>query len=405
LLSTPDGGFRWDQQRQVVLDKGDRAMMWKPLLAGATLLATGVGALAFWWPFGSRDAALRLPGTVETQEVHLGSKTGGRVAEVLVREGDLINPGQPLVRLEAPELEAQREQWGARLRAAEADLEKARNGARPEEKEAAREAVAAAEARWRRLRKGPRDEEVRQAEADLDAAEAELKLARQKLERTSRLVPVAAVTQEEYEAAAAALAHLQAQARAARARLDLLHAGTRPEEIDEAAAELKRARAQLDLVTTATRSEDLAAAEARAGEARGKLKEVEANLEEALVRAPEQAVVEVLAVRRGDLVAPNQPLLRVLRADDLWVRVYVPETQLGRVQVGQEVEVRVDGYPEWRFAGKVAQIAGVSEFTPRNVQSAEERRHQLFGVKVRVADPEGVFKSGMAAEVVLSPPA
>src|SRR5262249_33767639 len=185
------------------------------------------------------------------------------------------------------------------------------------------------------------------------------------------------------------------------ARLDLLHAGTRQEEIDEAVAELNRARAQLDLVMAGTRSEDMAAAEARVIEARGKLKEVEASLEETLVRAPEQAVVEVLALRRGDLVAPNQPLLRVLRADDLWVRVYVPETQLSRVRLGQGVEVTVDGYPGRNCAGTVVQIAGVSEFTPRNVQSPDERRHQVFGIKVRVADPQGIFKSGMAAEVIV----
>jgi multidrug resistance efflux pump len=112
-------------------------------------------------------------------------------------------------------------------------------------------------------------------------------------------------------------------------------------------------------------------------------------------------VVEVLAVRRGDLVTPNQSLLRVLRADDMWVRVYVPETQLSRVRLGQDVEVRVDGYPGRTFAGTVAQIASVSEFTPRNVQTADERHNQVFGIKVRVADPQGVFKSGMAADVIV----
>ena len=376
-------------------------MRWKILFATAVSVAAAAGALAFSWPFGGPDAALRLPGTVETQEVRLGSKTGGRVAEVLVAEGDLVRPGQVLVRLEAPELEAQQRQAEGNLRAAEAELEKARSGPRPEEKEAAREAVAAAEAHWRRLQKGPRDEEVRQAEADLDAAEAELRLAHQKFERSSRLVPVAGASQEEHETAGATLARLSAQSRSARARLDLLHAGTRPEELDEALADLKRARAQLELLLAGTRSEDLAAAGARVTEGRGKLEEAEDRLEEARVRAPEQAVVEVLAVRRGDLVAPNQPLLRVLRADDLWVRVYVPETQLSRVRLGQEVEVRVDGYPGRRFAGTVVQIAGVSEFTPRNVQSPDERRHQVFGVKVRVADPQGIFKSGMAAEVLV----
>src|SRR5262249_49962808 len=112
-------------------------------------------------------------------------------------------------------------------------------------------------------------------------------------------------------------------------------------------------------------------------------------------------VVEVLSVRKGDVLTPNQTILRVLRADDLWVKVYVPETELGRVQLGQHVDVTIDSYPNRRFAGTVEQIAAESEFTPRNVQSADERRHQVFGVKVRVANPEGVFKSGMAAEVTL----
>ena len=375
-------------------------MRWKLLLAASAVVAAGAGALAFAWPFGGGGAALRLPGTVETQEVRLGSRAGGRVTDVLVREGDLARAGEVLLRLDAPELEAQRQQAEGQLRPAGAELDKARSGPRPQETAAAREAVAAAEARWRRLQKGPRDEEVRQAEADLDAAEAELKLARQKYERTSRLGTVAA-TQEDFDAASAALNRLAAQTRSARARLDLLRAGTRPEELDEAQADLKRARAQLDLLLAGTRSEDLAAAEARVAEARGKLKEVEDRLEETVVRAPESAVVEVLAVRPGDLVAPNQPLVRVLRADDLWVRVYVPETQLSRVRLGQQVEVRVDGYPGRRFDGTVMQIAGVSEFTPRNVQSPDERRHQVFGVKVRVADPQGIFKSGMAAEVTV----
>jgi multidrug resistance efflux pump len=110
----------------------------------------------------------------------------------------------------------------------------------------------------------------------------------------------------------------------------------------------------------------------------------------------------VLGVRKGDVVAPNQAIVRVLRADDLWVKAYVPETELGRVRLGQAVDVGVDGYPGRRFAGTVEQIASESEFMPRNVQSADERRSQVFGVKVRVANPDGMFKSGMAAEIVMT---
>jgi HlyD family secretion protein len=91
------------------------------------------------------------------------------------------------------------------------------------------------------------------------------------------------------------------------------------------------------------------------------------------------------------------------RADDLWVKVFVPATDLGRVRVDQAVEVTVDSHPERRFRGAVVQVAAASEFTPRNVQSVDERRHQVFAVKIRVADPHGVFKCGMAAEVFVLP--
>ena len=123
---------------------------------------------------------------------------------------------------------------------------------------------------------------------------------------------------------------------------------------------LRRARANHALLLAGTRTEDLLAAEAHVAEARGKLREIEANLREAVVRASEAAVVEVLAVRKGDLVLPNQTIVRVLRADDLWVKVYVPETQLGKVRVGQNVEVLIDSYPDKPFVGRVIQVAGES---------------------------------------------
>ncbi len=149
--------------------------------------------------------------------------------------------------------------------------------------------------------------------------------------------------------------------------------------------------------------EEVAEAEALTAELRARLRELDVNLGEAAVCAPEPAVVEVVAVRKGDTAGPNQPLVRVLRADDLWVKAYVPETELGKVGLHHAVEVTIDSFPHKRFAGTVVQIASSSEFTPRNVQSADERRHQVFALKVRVADPQGVFKSGMAADVWLQP--
>ena len=377
-------------------------MTWTRGLVGIALIAAvGVG-LGFFWPFGARAQVLTLPGVVEIQEVRLGSKLGGRVEQVHIMEGQIAEAGQPLVTFAMPEMEAQREQWQARVQSAEADLEKMRNGWRSEEKEIARQAVETARARWQMLKAGPRAEEIREARGQFESAEADLRLAREEYDRAERLYHQNSNSRTDYDTARASRDRAQSQAAKAKAHLDLLLAGSRVEEIQEAAAELGKAQANHNMLMAGSRSEDIAATEARLAEARGKLHEIEANLLEAVVRAPERVLIEVLAVRKGDLVAPNQPILRVLRADDLWVKVYVPETDLGKVRLNADADVTVDAYPGRIFRGSISHIAAESEFTPRNVQSADERRHQVFGIKVRVPEPQGVFKSGMAAEVSIA---
>jgi multidrug resistance efflux pump len=375
-------------------------MIGKLVLTSGGMLTALAGALGFYCVFGHGPETLEIPGTVEIQEIRLGSRAGGRVARLAVTEGQTFEPGQALVYLEAPELEAQRSHWLARLAAAEAELAKAQYGPREEEKEAARAAVASARARLQRLQAGYRLEEIAQARGEAEAADAELERATKELARERRLGPTSSCRSQN-DAALATFERAQGQAKAARARLALLQAGTRPEEIAEAEAEVKRAEANCRLLEVGTRREDLALAEARVQELRAKVREVEVQLSELTIRAPERGVVEVLAVRPGDMLAPNQPAVRVLRSGDLWVRGYVSEVDLGKVRLNQAAEVLVDSHPGERFSGQVLQVATVSEFTPRNVQSVDERRHQVFGLKVRVHDPEGIFKSGMAAKIVL----
>lgn len=315
------------------------------------VISTMVVAIAFalvflFWP-REPSRYLIVNGVVEIQEVRLGSKLGGRVDEVLVREGDIAQAGQLLVRFQTPELEAQRIQLQGRVDAMAADAEKARNG--------------------------PRPEDIRQAESDLESAQADLKLAEEDLTRIEPLFKKGTIARSDYDAALASQRRNHGKVSSAKAHLDQLHVGTRPEEV--------------------------ALAEANLVEARGRLKEIEANLAEAMVRAPERCLIEVVSVRKGDLVPPNQPVLRVLRADDMWVKAYVPETQLGKIRLNQQVKVGIDAYPNRAFQGTVFQISSESEFTPRNIQSVDERRHQVFGVKVRVDDAEGVFKSGLTASV------
>jgi multidrug resistance efflux pump len=175
--------------------------------------------------------------------------------------------------------------------------------------------------------------------------------------------------------------------------------GYREEDVAEAAGDVARLSARHALLRNGTRYEDKAAAAANVATTEAELAEAETQLREAVVTAPERCLVDVLAVRPGDVAQPGQALARVLRADDLWVKVFVPATELGNLRLNQEVGVRVDSHPGKRFAGRIVHIASVSEFTPRNVQSADERSYQMFAAKVRVADPDGVFKSGMAADV------
>ena len=369
-------------------------------------VAAAAGA-AFFWLFSQGARELRLPGVVEIQEVRLGPRVGGRVTEICVLEGDVAPRDKVLVKLEAPELDAQLAQWQGQLRQAKAQLERVQSGPsyqddgpRSLEIAAAAAAEQAARARLIRLRFGSRPEEIRAAQGDLDMAETSEGLAAKEYERARKLLGGPASTQADFDAAFAALGRCRAQTAAARAKRDLAEAGSRIEDVEEGAALWRQAKANHQLLVAQTRL-DIEQAEGRVAEARGKVDEIEADRRELTVKAPEPAVVEVLAVRPGDLVAPNQPIVRVLRTSDLWIKVYVPETDLGKVKVDQAVTATVDSFPGRVFQGRVIQISAESEFTPRNVQSVDERHHQVFGVRVRVDDPQGVFKSGMAAQVVI----
>lgn len=376
-------------------------MVWKTTLAILVVLLIAAGGAAYWWFLQQASDDLVLPGTVEVQEVRLSSKIAGRVKDVFVDDGAHVKEGDPLVELDIPELRAQRRQAAAQLAAATAAAAKAEQGPLDEELAASKQAVAAAEARWKKMDKGNRDKEIEQVEKNVDAWKVDLANARLDLQRISGLVQSKSATRKELDDAQARYDRLQATVNEAAARLELMREGFRPEDKAEALAEFKRAEANDALLNTGTREEDKAAARARVDELTAKLSELDSNIAEAVVKAPEDAIVELVSVRRGDTTTPGQPVVRILRAKDLWIKAFVPETELGRVRLNQDVAVTMDTYPERKFKGKVTYISSTAEFTPRNVQSVDERRHQVFAIKIRVEDPQGIFKSGMAADVHL----
>jgi HlyD family secretion protein len=373
----------------------------KYFLALAVLLVPCLSALGYFWPFGRTNNELKLPGIVEIQEVRLASKVGGRVAKLHVLEGDMVEPGQPLVTFEVPELEKQLEQQSAAVEMLKQEWIKAKEGNRPEEIAQARAAADTAGLDLVRVAAGWREEEKRQAASELESAEADCKQAQLEFERISRLAGQKASSDAELLAAYALRDRTKGRLGSAKARHDMLQAGSRKEDIDVAWAKWQESVAHFVLLVAGSRKEDILIAEARYKQAEAKLAEMKINYHERTIYATGKALVEVIAVRPGDVVAPNQPVVRVLRAEDLWLKVYVPETEVSKVTLGKKVDVRIDAYPDRVFQGTVIQIASISEFTPRNVQSADERRYQVFAVKVRVDNPRGVFKSGLAAEVVL----
>jgi multidrug resistance efflux pump len=376
-------------------------MLWKPAAAGVVLVAAAGAVAGYVLHFRESNPELRLPGTVETQEVRLSSRVGGRVAKVLVNEAQIVEPGQTVVELEMPELDAQRANLVAEKDAAEAVLTRLRNGPREEEKAAAKAALEEATARLSRMQHGYRAEEIEQARQEVQALDADLQNAQQELSREQTLLTRGASTMQAYEAASARYQKLLAQVGAASAKAKMMESGYRVEEIAESKAEVARLQANYALLMAGTRREEIAEADAKVAQLKAKIDEIDVKRNERTVIAPERAIVETLPVRPGDIVAPNQTVALVLRAGDLWVKAYISEIDLGRIRLGQKVQVTVDGYPGKRFDGVITYIASASEFTPRNVQTIDERRHQVFGLKVRVDDPQGVFKSGMAADVLV----
>src|SRR5260370_1134263 len=177
-------------------------------------------------------------------------------------------------------------------------------------------------------------------------------------------------------------------------RASLQQSRAPPEELASAEAHYQQAQATLEKLERGNRREDVEAAKAA-------LSYDEARFREREVVAPADAIVEVLDVRPGDLVAPNTPVATLLEQDQINIPIYIPETEIGHVKIGQKAEVRVDSFPNKVFDGEVEQINQQAEFLPRNVQTREERVHQAFGVKIRINDPAGRVIAGMAADVKL----
>lgn len=366
-------------------------------------VALAVAIAVFWiaTAWMARRARFEYAGTVETREIEIGSKVGGRVTEVPVEEGQWVKAGTVLVRFECDELKAQRMQAQATLEQAQADLEKMVRGNRPEEIAEAAATARAERAALEEAQNGPRKQEIDQARADYAAAQADAANAQSFYQRMAQLVKQDIISKQQFDDARDRRDAAVQRAESARQRLALLEAGTRVEDLHAAEAHYHQAMAAAVLARRGFRKEDIEAAQGRAQQAQGQVDELDARLREATLTAPADAVMETVSVRPGNLVPAGRIVMTMLEASQLWVKVYVPETDLARVHLGQKATVRVDSYAGQAFTGSVGQIASEAEFLPRNVQTKSDRAHEVFGVKVYVDNAQRVLKSGMSATVRL----
>ncbi len=340
----------------------------------------------------------RVSGFIEADEIRLGSRVGGRVAQVSAAEGQRVEAGDVLLQLEPFDLNERRAQAESELRRRQAALEKLTAGFRKQEIAMAQAAVQRVQAQLDKLIAGPRPQEVATAKAERELAIAELERAQLHYERLESLLGKGAANREEFEEAQRQLKVAQARAQVAREQLGLLQEGSRTEDIAAARATLSEAKEALALKVAGYRTEDVAEARAAVDAAAAGLAAIDRQLAELTILSTVSGTVEAIDLQPGELVTPNAPAVSLLDGEHLWVRAYVPEDRLG-IRLDQEVRVTVDSYPGQSFSGRISFVARQAEFTPGNVQTPEERSRQVFRIKVTLTSGLELLRPGMAADV------
>jgi HlyD family secretion protein len=364
------------------------------------LVLLGLGWYA-WHRWQLAHAPYEWSGTVEAHTIALGSRAGGRIERVMVKEGDRVKPGDVLVTLEAGDWPAQLAQAEAQLAMAQATLDKLQAGARPEEIAAAKARADTAQAMLAETTAGARSEEVAAAQARLAAQDVALARAKKDAERLHKLAAAGAAVPADVDNADLAIQSAAAQRDALAHQLDELRHGTRREQVAQATARVAEQRASEKLVVSGNRVEDIRGASAQVKAAQGKVDQIKTMIGELAIKAPAAARVEALDLRPGTIVAPNATAATLVEDDQLYVRIYVPETELGHVAVGQRVPIAVDSFPDQHFEGVVQHINSVGEYSPRNLQTADERADQVFATRVGITGGADRLRAGMAATITV----
>lgn len=388
--------------------------MKKRIVLAVLLLAAAAAVFAFRITGRTPSNRIIVSGNIELTEVNIAFKTAGRLIERTVDEGDAVKKGQIIARLDRDQLSAQREREQAGLVSSESQLaqaqtalawQKATVAAEVEQRKAE---VAAAEARLAEMRNGARPQERQDARAAVEAAQSEAERARKDWTRAQTLHKNDDISTSQFDQFRTRWESAEAALKSAQEREGLVLAGPRSEQIAGQAAQVERARAAVKLAQAnelemKRREQELATRRAEAARSKASLSLIETQLADTVATSPVDGVVLVKSADVGEVLAPGTTVVTIGDIDHPWLRGYVNETDLGKVKLGSRVKVTTDSYPGKTYNGRVTFIASEAEFTPKQIQTQQERVKLVYRVKIELENPNRELKLNMPAdaEIVL----
>ncbi len=376
------------------------------------LLFLGVGFLVYIGQRQARNSELLYSGTIEATQSNLAFQTGGRVTRVHAREGQPVAKDQVLAELDRAEYQARYEQ-------ARANLDRSREIQRqmetifgvyekslPGEVARAQAGVGALRSQLEELKAGNRAQDVERARQALLAAEAVLEEAGKNRDRYNKLFERGVVSEKEWDAVKLKYETSLREYERGREAYDLAQEGPRRETIEAAQARLaegeavlSNARANLKRVEAAKKDAEAAGLQVKAAEAA--LDQAKIQLEYATLKAPFSGVITSRNVEPGEVVALGREVLTLSDLSRVDLKIFVDETEIGRVKPGQNVDVRIDTFPDKTYKGNVAFISPEGEFTPKIIQTHKERVKLVYMVKISIPNPKLELKTGMPADAWL----
>ena len=364
----------------------------------------------------TEDDVIRVSGNIELTQINVAFKSSGMLAEVLVEEGQSVQKDEVVARIDRDQLLRTRERETASESAARAGLAQAETATEWQratfdaDLAAKRAELASAEARLREVETGARPQEIEEAKAAVAAAAAQNDIAQRDWERAQQLFRQDDISAQQHDQFRARAESAAAALRQAQQRLELVEAGPRREVIENQREQVRRARAMV-AASEATvfeikrRELEIAARRAEVDRVRAQVGIVDTQIEDTVISSPVAGVVLVKAADAGEIVAPGTIIATIGDIDRPWLRGYVTEPQLGLVKIGQPVRVTTDSYPGKVYNGRISFIASEAEFTPRQIQTEEERVKLVYRIKIEVENPNRELKLNMPAdaEIVLMP--